>query len=142
MPTVSSPDPAISNNAQSKDSTIDAIYAAGHWLLSRHRIAEAAAAFRVMLRASPRDERAWLGLGQCHERISQPLIALELYGTGAVVARQGHAPSVRCLLARARALTKMGLDAESVLDAADEAAERIGSEELLVLVGRERGRFS
>jgi len=55
-------------------SGLEAVYAAGHWLLSCERIAEAAVAFCFMLRAAPTDERGWLGLGQCHERILQPFV--------------------------------------------------------------------
>jgi tetratricopeptide (TPR) repeat protein len=128
--------------AQPNDTTIEAIYAAGHWLLSRERVADAAEVFRVMLKAAPRDERAWLGLGECHERISQPLIALELYGAGTVVAVAVGAPSVRCFLARARMLSKVGRDAEGALDAADAAAERAGDDELIALARRERARLS
>lgn len=124
------------------DPTVEAIYAAGHWLLSRERIADAAEVFRVMLRAAPRDERAWLGLGECHERISQPLIALELYGAGSVVAGQATARSVRCFLARARLLSKVGRDAEGALDAADAAAEQSGDDDLMALARRERARLS
>jgi hypothetical protein len=128
--------------AQPNDTTIEAIYAAGHWLLSRDRVAEAAEVFRVMLKAAPRDERAWLGLGECHERISQPLIALELYGAGTIVAVTAGAQSVRCFLARARILSKVGRDADGALDAADAAADQAGDEELTALACRERARLS
>jgi hypothetical protein len=124
------------------DTTVEAIYAAGHWLLSRDRVADAAEVFRVMLKAAPRDERAWLGLGECHERISQPLIALELYGAGTVVAVVAGARSVRCFLARARILSKVGRDADGALDAADVAADQAGDEELMALARRERARLS
>jgi tetratricopeptide (TPR) repeat protein len=130
------------DGAQPSATTIEAIYAAGHWLLSRERVADAAEVFRVMLKAAPRDERAWLGLGECHERISQLLIALELYGAGTVVAANAGAPSVRCFLARARILSKVGRDAEAALDAADAAAEQAGDDELLALARRERARLS
>ncbi len=131
-----------SDGAHSKDPAVEAIYAAGHWLLCHERISDAAEVFRVMLKASPRDERAWLGLGECHERIAQPLIALELYGAGTVVAGAPEAPSVRCFLARARTLSKVGRDAEGALDAAEAAAEQTGDDELIALVRRERARLS
>jgi tetratricopeptide (TPR) repeat protein len=130
------------DGARSNDRAVEAIYAAGHWLLCHERIADAAEVFRVMLKAAPRDERAWLGLGECHERIAQPLIALELYGAGMVVAGAPEAPSVRCFLARARTLSKVGRDAEGALDAADAAAEKTGDDELIALVRRERARLS
>jgi hypothetical protein len=130
------------DGARSKDRAVEAIYAAGHWLLCRERIADAAEVFRVMLKVAPRDERAWLGLGECHERIAQPLIALELYGAGTVIAGAPEARSVRCFLARARTLSKVGRDAEGALDAADAAAEQTGDDELIALVQRERARLS
>ena len=136
-PEIGSPDGPFSN-----DAPIEAIYAAAHWLLSHDRVADAAGAFRILLRVAPRDERGWLGLGECHERISQPFIALELYGAGTVVACDSRAASVRCLLARARLLSKMGRDAEGALDAADAAAEKVGDGDLIALVRRERMRQS
>ncbi len=136
------PDTGPPTGTPSNDATIEAIYAAAHWLLSHERVADAAEAFRIMLRAVPRDERGWLGLGECHERISQPFIALELYGAGMVVAGDSRAHSVRCLLARARLLSKVGRDADGALDAADAAAEKLGDDDLIALVRRERGRLS
>jgi hypothetical protein len=127
---------------KSRVAAVEAIYATGHWLLSRERISDAAGVFRFMLRVAPRDERAWLGLGECHERISQPLVALELYGAGSVVAGDRGAGSVRCLLARARALSATCRDADAALDAAEEAAARNGDERLIALVAQERRRHS
>ena len=102
--------------------TVEAIYATGHWLLERDRSEDAAKVFRVMLHAAPGDERGWLGLGECHERIGQLRIALELYGAGSVAA----GPSPRCHLARVRTLR--------ALDAAARDAERLGDSELVALV--------
>jgi hypothetical protein len=135
-------DVASPESARSKDATIEAMYAAAYWLLSLERVADAAQVFRVMLTAAPRDERAWLGLGECHERISQPLIALELYGAGSVIAGDAQARSVRCFLARARVLAKIGRDPEGAFDAADEAAEQVADDDLIALVRRERQRLS
>src|SRR5580658_4201410 len=142
MPFAPQYDAASVDGGPSAETTIEAIYAAGHWLLSRERVADAAEVFRVMLKAAPRDERAWLGLGECHERISQPLIALELYGAGTVVAVTAGARSVRCFLARARILSKVGRDADGALDAADVAADQAGDEELMALARRERARLT
>lgn len=118
---------------------VEAIYATGHWLLTRERPVDAARVFRVMLHAAPADERGWLALGECHERIGQHRIALELYGTGSVLA----ASAVRCHIARARILYLLERDAEG--DAALEAAEQLAiareDDELLVLVARERARL-
>jgi hypothetical protein len=120
--------------------TVEAIYATGHWLLDRERFADAAKVFRVMLHAAPRDERGWLALGQCHEHIGQPRIALELYGTGSVLA----APSARCQLARARALRALDHDdeADQAIEAAEHAATLRDDEELVALVACEKGARS
>jgi len=109
---------------QAPRASVEALYAAGYWLLERERVAEAAKVFRVMLHAEPRDERAWLGLGECHERAGQPLVALELYGAGGVVAES----RVRCLLARARVLRALERSAEAD-DALSEAQQRLAVED-------------
>ena len=122
----------------SRQTAIEAIYATGHWLLEQQRTAEAAAVFRTMIHAEPRDERGWLGLGECHERAEQPRIAAEILGAGSAVA-----PSpVRLLLARARALVATGLEleAEQSLGAAHDAADSSDDPELKDLVARERRR--
>jgi tetratricopeptide (TPR) repeat protein len=120
--------------------TKEAIYAAGHWLLSEERFADAAKVFRVMLSADPKDERGWLALGECHERIGQPRIALELYGTGSVLA----VAAVRCHLARARALRLLDRDdeADAALETAAEMAAERDDDELVALVAREMGRMA
>jgi tetratricopeptide (TPR) repeat protein len=120
--------------------TVEAIYAAGHWLLEHERFADAAKVFRVMLRAAPTDERGWLALGACHEGIEQPRIALELYGAGTAISNA----SVRCHLARARVLRALGHDGEAddALDAAEVAAVARDEDELLELVEGEKGRAS
>jgi hypothetical protein len=95
-----------------------------------------------MLKAAPRDERAWLGLGECHERIEQPRIAAELYGAGSIVAGDDGMTSVRCLIARARMLSKLGADVAETLESATTAAADMGDEELVALVASERRRSS
>jgi Flp pilus assembly protein TadD len=117
--------------------TVEAIYATGHYLLEQERFADAAKVLRVMLHAAPSDERGWLALGECHERIDQPRIALELYGTGCAIA----APSVRCQLARARVLRALDRDAEAdvAMEAAELAADQRQDEDLVALVEREKG---
>ena len=122
--------------------TVEAIYAAAHWLLTRGRPLDAARVFRVQLRVAPRDERGWLGLGECHERADQLLIAAELYGAGSVLAGPQGRVSIRCLLARARVLAQLGraADVQAMLDAAERAAEEAESD-LLELVRMERRRL-
>jgi tetratricopeptide (TPR) repeat protein len=118
--------------------TVEAIYATGHWLFAREEWANAAKVFRVMIHTAPRDERGWLALGECHERIEQPLIALELYGAGSVVA----APSARCDLARARTLRELDRDdeADEAFARAEQLAAEGDDEDLVALARREKGR--
>jgi hypothetical protein len=116
---------------------IDALYATGHWLLSRDRTGDAAAVFGGMAALAPRDERAWLALGACHEAFDQPDLALEMYGTGQSLSR----PGVRLRLARARVLSGLGRDDEACVarEDAEAVAEALGDERLLALVRAERG---
>jgi tetratricopeptide (TPR) repeat protein len=117
--------------------TVEAIYAAGHWLLEQEQPANAAKVFRVMLHAAPRDERAWLGLGECHARIGQHRIALELFGAGSVVA----GPSPRCEIARGRALRALERDgeAEDAFERAMDLADAADDEALFAVARAERG---
>jgi hypothetical protein len=128
----------------SRPDTIEAVYATAHWLLARERVADAAKVFRVLLQIAPRDERGWLGLGDCHERIQQLRIAAELYGAGSVIAGGARSVSVRCLLARARTMAKLGrtADIDWILDTAERAAAEQADEQLVDLVARERRRMS
>jgi tetratricopeptide (TPR) repeat protein len=63
-------------------SGVEALYSAGHWLLTAERFADAAVVFRTMAMAAPSDERCWLALGSCHEAIGQLEIAISLYEAG------------------------------------------------------------
>lgn len=123
--------------AHDSRSGVEALYSTGYWLLARDRVADAAKVFRVMLHASPRDERGWLGLGECHERSGQHHIALQLYGAGSVVAESG----VRCLVARAQALRKVDLseEADEALDQAERLAADRNDDDLVQLVVLARG---
>jgi hypothetical protein len=127
--------------ATARGEAIEAIYATAHWLLGRDRVSEAATVLRTFLLLAPNDERAWLGLGACHERIEQPLIALELYGAGSVVTRGTAPTSVRCQLARSRVLRDLGREDEAAdaIDLAIAAAEASNDDALLALATRERG---
>jgi hypothetical protein len=128
----------------SRPATVEAVYATGHWLLTRERAADAAKVFRVMLQIAPRDERGWLGLGECHERIDQFRIAAELYGAGSVIAGGARSVSVRCLLARARMMSRLGRceEIEWILDTAEQAALEQADDQLIDLVACERRRLS
>jgi tetratricopeptide (TPR) repeat protein len=121
-------------------SGVEALYSTGYWLLARDRVADASKVFRVMLHASPRDERGWLGLGECHERAGQYRIALQLYGAGSVVAESG----VRCHVARARVLRALDMvdEASEALDLAERAADDCRDADLSDLVVRARRGIS
>lgn len=108
---------------------IEKLYATGHWLLGEERFEDAAQVFRVMLQLAPTDERAWLGLGECHRRIDQPNIALELFAMGSAAAE----PAPRCFVACARVLKSLGRDGESDLayERAAELASELNDDELL-----------
>jgi hypothetical protein len=119
---------------------IEAIYATAFWLLGEERPVDAARVLHVMLKLRPHDERGWLALGECHERLRQPRTALELYGAGSVAA----GPSPRLLLARARVLRALGRDgdADGALEEAARAADLIGDDSLIHLVDAEMRRVS
>ena len=106
----------------------DALYAAGHYMLGRDRIDDAAVLFRTMLLADAQDERGWLALGTCHERLEQDAMAEELYSAGAQIART----RIRCLLAVARLFRRLGDDREDeAIDAASELAVTDEDQELV-----------
>jgi Flp pilus assembly protein TadD len=108
---------------------IESLYATGHWLLEQSRFDDAASVFRVMTLAAPDDERSWLGLGTCHEKVGQVRVAEKLYGAGVTLARE----PVRCLAAQALALRALGLDDASE-EVFERAAELAASDELSELV--------
>ena len=113
----------------------DALYAAGHHMLERDRIDDAAVLFRTMLLADAEDERGWLALGTCHERLEQDAMAEELYSAGAQIARS----RVRCLVAVARLFRRVGDDrADEALDAAIDLAATDEEEELVELERKRR----
>jgi hypothetical protein len=128
--------PAIPPTGEKRKQAIEALYATAHWLFARERPYDASDVFRAMAFFAPGDERAWLGLGTCHEQMRQPSLALQIYGVGSAMAR-----SVRCEIARSRALRAGGQD-----DAADQALERAAAladerddDEERALVRHERG---
>jgi tetratricopeptide (TPR) repeat protein len=115
----------------------EAVYATGHWLFERSRFADAATVFRALVRVAPADERGWLALACCHQAVDHDTIALEMLGTGCVVA----APAPRCHLARARALRALGRidEADEALEAATDAAEQCENDDVAAAVRAERG---
>lgn len=95
---------------------VDALYFVGHWLIEQDRFDDAKHLFRTMVHLVPTDERGWLGLGHCHERMNEVEIAAKLY---ALVPQAACSSQVRAAVALGRALRKLQRDAE-----ADEAYAR------------------
>jgi hypothetical protein len=100
--------------------TTEALYALGHWLLETHRNDDALCVFRTMILASPIDERAWLGLSTCHERLGQLAVAEKIL----TLATRGFPSSYRCMLALARIQRALGneLSAEPCFELAHDLA--------------------
>jgi Flp pilus assembly protein TadD len=118
-----------------KQASADALYGVGHWLLEQERSKDAMHVFRMMLVLAPTDERAWLGLGACHENMNEPEKAARLYA----LAPQACSGSVRLAVALGRVLRKLDRDADAddaFAKAADLAAAR-GEVELAALVATE-----
>ena len=115
---------------------LEALYSAAFMFLDADRVEDATRAFRVMVRFAPTDERAWLGLGACHERRDEDDIAAELYGAGSVVASP---PSPRCFVALARIERARG-ESEAADEHLGEAlvlAEALDDDDLIKLVALE-----
>lgn len=117
---------------------IEALYATGHRLHEQGRYADALIVLRTMILLVPRDERGWVAMGDCHERLGRSRDALDMYALGCIAA----APAPRCELARARALRALdrGEEASHALERALAAAERIDDENIAALVRREQQR--
>lgn len=103
--------PIAARSSISPQLAAEQLYALGYWLVGQERYADAAVVFRLGIQAAPRDERIWLGLGLCHEKVGQFELARQLYGLGSVAAE----PAPRCLVAAARVLAQQ--------DDAEKAAE-------------------
>jgi Flp pilus assembly protein TadD len=106
----------------------ESLYALAFSKLGQHSYCDAACLLRLMLHLAPTDERAWLGLGLCHERLGQLEVASQLYASGVLAAN----PSGRCALACARLLGRRGLDddATRLYEHAVTAFELRGEEQL------------
>ena len=89
---------------ESTPARIAAVYSCARKLLSESNYSDAAVLFRLMLHLAPTDERSWLGLGVCHEKLGQLNIARELYAMGTVATE-----SPRCHIACARVLRQQEL---------------------------------
>jgi tetratricopeptide (TPR) repeat protein len=115
----------------------DAIYSAGHWLLTEERPTDALDIFRTMLLVAPADERSWLGLGACHEALGELERALDLYR----LAEHAAGPHARIELARARTLVALGerADGRDAYARALDLCEFSGDTELLGAIQQEGG---
>jgi Tfp pilus assembly protein PilF len=111
----------------------DVLYAGGLWLLERGRPLDAAHFFRALLVEAPEDERGWLGLGTCHERLDQDGEAFHLFLSGFVSARR----KTRCGIAMSRLLRRNGehARADRALEVLDDYAS---ADELEALLDDER----
>lgn len=118
----------------------EALYALAFNKLGEEKFQDAASLLRLMLHLVPRDERAWLGLGLCHERLGQLRMASELYAAGTLAAK----PSGRCALACARALLKQGRDDEAsdLFEAAIDAFESKDDDEWAAVARNEMEQAS
>jgi hypothetical protein len=121
--------------SERRTQAIEAMYATAHWLASQRRWHDASDVFRAMAFFAPSDERGWLGLGLCHESLGHGFLALQMYGVGFAMTR-----SVRCEIARARALRQAGRDdeAEVALERAAAAADEHDNDDERTLVRIER----
>lgn len=115
--------------------TLDALYAVGHALLERDRARDAIALFRTMLLVDGRDERGWLALATCHERLDEPDKAIALCELAASAC---EAP-VRCAIARARLHRSLGASdaAREAYEEAARLADTRDDHELAMLVAQE-----
>ncbi len=115
---------------------VEILYTTGFQLHAQERYRDAAQVFQIMLQAAPTDERGWLALADCHEKIGQRHIALELFSAGTIAAQ----PAPRCMLSRFRLLYDLNRsqDADEAFEAALELAGAADDEELTKLVQSER----
>jgi hypothetical protein len=96
---------------------VERCYATAFAALSGDDPAMAERLFGYMALLSPRDSRAWVGLGTCKERLGDLRGAAGVYGVGAALANE----PCFCWVARARALMRSGraVEAEQAFDAAE-----------------------
>jgi tetratricopeptide (TPR) repeat protein len=114
---------------------LDALHAAGAWLLEQGRPRDAMDVFRAILLSAPDDDRGWLGLGAAHEAVAEVHVAIRLYELCVHAAQRG-----RCDIARARALRSLGRhhEAERALDDAERFLDRNDDEGVRALLVHER----
>jgi tetratricopeptide (TPR) repeat protein len=109
-----------------KMAAAEGLYATAYWLLEEDRVRDAADVSRTLVLLAPEDERGWLLIGTCHERIGQDSVAAELYAAGCAFIRD----SVKCRVALARALRSLARDDEAITVLEDAVDLASGNEEL------------
>jgi Flp pilus assembly protein TadD len=116
-------------------SASDALYNTARWLLDNGRVRDAADVFRALATCAPREERAWLGLGVCHEQMDQGEVALQMYAVG----QAASAPAPRCAFAMALLMRQMGDENEfqELIQSAAIAAELRGDSHIIDLIEAE-----
>src|SRR5690242_11246184 len=124
------------NGNRSHEHAVEILYSTGFQLHAQERYRDAAQVFQVMLQAAPTDERGWLALADCHEKLGQRYIALELISAATIAAQ----PAPRCMVSRFRLLYDLdrAQEAEEAYDAALELADGANDEELIRLIQKER----
>jgi len=113
-----------------------ALYGFGYGMLEQERWCDGADVFRAMVLACPTDERAWLGLGKCHEELGETQVAIDLYAFGCAAIPS----AVRCRVALARVFRAAARyqDADEALDMAQRVADELEDESAQALVADER----
>lgn len=114
----------------------ESMYAFGFDMTTQERWRDASDVFRAMLLVCPSDERSWLGLGRCHGELGQTDLAIELYSL--CICALPRAVRTRVALATLLREIRRDDDAERVLEAAEQVAQEMDDEELVLLVDRAR----
>jgi hypothetical protein len=109
------------------------LYAGAMWLLDRERPFDAVHFFRAMLLDTPADERAWLGLGACHEHLGQRDVARDVYLTGTIAASR----RAKCMIALSRLFRRDG-DVDTMNQLLDEASPFAFTEGVTSVLDAER----
>jgi len=123
---------ASSSRPPRRGSLADLIASSASWLRRRGRFREAALVYRTLTLQFARDERGWLGLGQCLEATHDLAGALATYEAAETFAP----PAASCVVARCRILQRRGqheLAAQVLERARREAEQGENLEALLVL---------
>ncbi|MBX3205877.1 MAG: hypothetical protein KF764_12460 [Labilithrix sp.] len=115
---------------------VESMYALAFELISVERWCDASDVLRAMLLVTPNDERAWLGLGRCHDALGQREVAVELY-TMCLVALP-RAVRTRIALASLLGDASREDDVDLLLRQAGDIADALDDAELVELVERAR----